>query len=158
MSIRGRCAGSGARRGSCFAGSLATAGVRAEAREPERFEVGFDRLLEQVALLAVQLLAAGGELPAPHHRHLVRQLVDLQLSPVQLPILASDLLDQPGSEDTQLLRIHRCQLIVRLHGRDGAITCASFATKNFFTARGSLRPRQHAATAARSPVHPVARA
>jgi hypothetical protein len=81
-----------------------------------------------VPLLAVQPLAARGKLPAPHHRHLVRQLIDLQLPPLQFVILATDFLDQPGSEDAQLLRIHRRQLIVRLHARDGAITAAQLAT------------------------------
>ena len=129
MSIRGRCAGSGARRGTCFAESRGGVGASDRKLEPDGLEVGVDRLLEQVALLAVQLFAARGELPAPHHRHLVRQLLDLELPALQLLILAADLLDQLGGEVAQLLRVHRGELIVHLHACDGAIAAAKLATK-----------------------------
>ena len=93
-----------------------------------RLEVGIQRFLEQASLLAVQLFAARGELPAPEHCHLVRQLIDLHLAAMQLPIapldlgfVAADLVDQFGSESAQLLRIHGRDLLVQFHERDGAI-------------------------------------
>jgi hypothetical protein len=43
----------------------------------DRFQIGVERLIEQVTLLALQLLATGCELPALQDRHLVRELVDL---------------------------------------------------------------------------------
>jgi len=128
MSIRGRCAGSGARR--VLASRIpGWCGRQCRQFEPNRFEVGVERLLEQVALLAVQLFAARGKLPAPHHRHLVRQLLDLELSAAKLLILAADLLDQLGGEVAQLLRVHRGERIVYLHACDGAIAAAKLATK-----------------------------
>ena len=81
----------------------------------------------------MQLLAAGGEPPAPDQRHLVGELIDLQLAAMKfLPptrLLAGDLLDQLGGEFAQLLRVHRRELIVHLHMLDVA-TVLSLATAN----------------------------
>ena len=99
--------------------------------EPDGLEIGVEGLLEQAALLAVQPLAVCGELPAPHDRHLVGELVDLELPAVQLLILAADLLDQLGGEVAQLLRVHRGELIAYLHACDGAIAAAKLATKRY---------------------------
>src|SRR6185437_10747723 len=86
----------------------------------DRFEIGVDRLVEEAPLRAVQLFAAGGKLPALEHRHLVRELLDLELLVLQLAILAGECFDQVGGELAQLRRIHPRQLIVHLHAFDVA--------------------------------------
>ena len=79
-----------------------------------------DRLLEQRTLRPVQLFAARGELPPLEQRHLVGELLDLELLVPQLVILAGQCFDQAGGEFAQLLRIHARQLIVYLHVFDTA--------------------------------------
>ena len=81
----------------------------------DRFQIGIDRLIEQAALRAVQLFAARGKLPALEHRHLMRELLDLELLVLQLAILAGQCFDQVGGKFAQLLRIHPSKLIVHLH-------------------------------------------
>ena len=90
--------------------------------QTDGLEVGLDGLLEQVALLAVELFAAGRELPAFEDRHLVRELVDLELLAGVVLTAVSDLGDQPGGELTQFICVHPGQLIGRVHGQDAA-TC-----------------------------------
>lgn len=47
--------------------------------DADRLDGLVDRLLEQAPLAALDLLAAPSEAPALEDRHLVRQLIDLQL-------------------------------------------------------------------------------
>ena len=129
-----------------------------------RLEVGVQRLLEQASLLAVQLLAARGELPAPEHLHLVRQLIDLDLPAMQLPVIPLDrfgfaadllvllrnLLDQLRSQLAQLLLTHGCDLLMKRHARDGAIGFAAIKP-------GSLRLLRCDARASQSSVRAAAR-
>ena len=86
----------------------------------DRFEISVDRLVEEAPLRAVQLFAARGKLPALERRHLVRELLDLELFVLQLAILAGKGFDQIGGEFAQLRRIHPRQLIVHLHVFDTA--------------------------------------
>src|SRR5207253_8000720 len=55
--------------------------------QSDGFQIGVDHLLEQAALRAVQLFAARGKLPALEQRHLMRELLDLELLVPQLAIL-----------------------------------------------------------------------
>src|SRR5579864_3711825 len=96
-STRGRCAGSGLRFG-WFPGARAGSGDCSWELHRDGFEIGVDRLVEEAPLRAVQLFAARGKLPALEHRHLVRELLDLELLVLQLAILAGECFDQVGGE------------------------------------------------------------
>jgi len=93
----------------------------------DRLKVGLERLIKQLALLALQLLAAGRELPALENRHLVRELVDLELLHTvvllrlgQLFLRFDQLTDHAGGKLTQLICVHLCQLVDCEHGDDRA--------------------------------------
>lgn len=119
----------------------------------DRFEVGADRLLEQARLHALQLLAAGSKAPALDQRHLVGQLLDLELPVPELVILARDLVDQLGGQSAQLLRIQSGKLIVNLHARDAATRRSRTEVPERiarFRACGWSRTRPDAARAIRS--------
>lgn len=95
--------------------------------QTDGFEIGLDGLVEQMALLAVQLFAAGGELPALEDRHLVGELVELALlegvvpsSVGELAAGIGDLADQLSGELAQFICVHPGQLIGRVHGPDAA--------------------------------------
>ena len=91
----------------------------------DRFQIGVDRFFEQAALDATHLLAARGKLPALEHRHLMRQLVDLELLVLDLLVLAGQGRDQIGGEVAQLLRVHPLQLIAYFHALDAATASAT---------------------------------
>ena len=126
--------------------------------QTDGLEVGLDGLLEQVALLAVELFAAGRELPAFEDRHLVREMVDLELlagvvltgvgklAPGAAELVAGvgDLADQLGGELTQFICVHPGQLIGRVHGQ-GAATLLNVPKDRRYAVRitASLPTRCH---------------
>ncbi len=113
--------------GLLLGGSLGIGTLERLQLEADRLKVGLERLIEQLALIALQLLAAGRELPALENRHLVGELVDLELLQTvvllrlgQLLLRFDQLTDHAGSELTQLICVHLCQLVDREHGHDRA--------------------------------------
>ena len=81
-----------------------------------RFQIRIDRLIEETALRRIELLAAPAELPALQHRHLVRQLIDLELLVLEFLALLGDLREERGGKITQLLCVHLCHIARQLHG------------------------------------------
>lgn len=90
--------------------------------QADRLEIGFSRLLEEMPLLALQLLAARRELPALENRHLVGELVDTQLLERNLALGVRELGNQPGSELAQLIRVQLLQVLCAVHDDDRAIS------------------------------------
>src|SRR5690606_7908220 len=127
-----------------------------------RLEVRIEHLLEQRLLFARELLALRGELPALEDRHLVRELVDLELlravlvaQPRVIAIKTSDLVDQRRGELAQRIRVHPCQLIDRVHG-DESCHSTTRLNKAPFRPRGSSRRPRGDTTASRSPARATA--
>ena len=91
--VRGKCAGSGVRRGVRGASACDWRGRRTALTQGLEFgldggQVGVDRFVEQAGLLRVdQAFTAGGELDPSQHGDLVRELVDLGLTELEFLVL-----------------------------------------------------------------------
>ncbi len=90
ISRRGKDAGSATRRGLSF-GSARTGVLQRLDLEGDRLDVRIDRFIQKRALHNIELLAVPSEAVAPQGRHLVRQLVDLQLLVLELLIAMGEL-------------------------------------------------------------------
>lgn len=73
-------------------------------------EILIDGFLKQASLDGIQLLAAPSEAPAPQGRHLVGELLDLQLPELQLLSLLVDGVDQRGGQIPQPICVHLSQV------------------------------------------------
>lgn len=111
-------------------------------------EVLVDRLLEQAPLAALELLAAPPEAPALEDRHLVRQLIDLQLLDPDRLVLLRQLPEELRGELAQRFGAHLGEIRRRLHTGDDA-TRALKPTSKSVTTRGSIRTPRVAPTADR---------
>jgi hypothetical protein len=124
----------------------------------DRFEVRIDRLIEEAPLHAVELFATRCKLPALQYRHLVGELLDLELLVAQLLIFADQAGHQLGGQSAQLLRVHSLELIVHLHGFDGATSKRMATTyQQHFMRRESWPVHRCDTRAIRSPVPATAR-
>jgi len=75
-------------------------------------EIGLDRLFQEAALHPAPLFASSGKLPALEHRHLMGELVNLELLVLQLVLVTGNAFEQAGREFAQLLCVHRGKLVL----------------------------------------------
>src|SRR6185437_1392936 len=79
--------------------------------EADRLEILIDRLFKETALLGIELFASAAKAPALEDRHLMGELIDLELFELELFVLGGELFflraeldDERGGQITQLLR------------------------------------------------------
>ena len=114
--------------------------------DADRLEILVDRLLKEASLAALELLTAPPEAPALEDRHLVGQLIDLQLLDPDRFILLRQLPDERGGKFTQRFCVHLGEIRRRVHAGDDA-TGDRTPTAKIVTTRGSNRTPRAAPTA-----------